>query len=268
MKHYLINLTWRCQNKCSYCWMQNTVGRRPDLLGAPERSFDEWSEAVVRDTPVLIDIAGGEPLLIPWLPAFILKHSEVKFGLSTNGLAWRALRKLLTIFPENLVSCAISYHPEANKRLPDYDERWMGSLRWVAGRGLRPITNIVNYRSNVEQSQHILTQLKELGIHCSISPYEETDGLGTKRSVGLSCQGGVDHLVIAPDGTAWPCLTALRSPYWRELSLGNWIDGTIDLSRRVQPCYLDCVDYYVLPEQHEAGDMWGVKARPATRGQR
>ena len=84
----------------------------------------------------------------------------------------------------------------------------------------------------------------------------------TTNETGLICKGGIDHLVIAPDGTAWPCLSALRSPDWREMILGNWLDGKIDLSRKPQPCYLNCTDYYVLKEQHSNGDMWGVDAKP------
>lgn len=266
MKHYLINLTWRCQNRCSYCWMQNTVGQRPELFGAPERSFAAWSAAITRDPPKLIDIAGGEPLLIPWLPALILSHPEVAFGLSTNALSRRGLRRLMKVRPANLISIAVSYHPETVRRLPEYDRRWLKDVHWLVDHGVRPVTNIVDYRDNVERSRHILSEMEEHNIPCSVSPYEEVAGLGEKRGVGLNCRGGIDHLTIAPDGTAWPCLTALRSPYWRELALGNWIDDTIDLNRREQPCYLDCVDYYVLREQHDAGDMWGINAALATGG--
>ena len=35
MRHFLINPTWRCQNACSYCWVQQTVRVRPELMNAP-----------------------------------------------------------------------------------------------------------------------------------------------------------------------------------------------------------------------------------------
>jgi hypothetical protein len=119
----------------------------------------------------------------------------------------------------------------------------------------------------VERAQWAIQWMHESGVKYELSPYEQMGTLGQVLEQGLCCKGGVNHLTVAPDGTAWPCLTALRSPFWEALALGNWLDDTIDLSKKPQPCYLNCVDYYVLPEQQKVRSRtrprrlsgWGMK---------
>lgn len=128
--------------------------------------------------------------------------------------------------------------------------------------GARPHCNIVCANDNEETSREVRVWLANIGGHYDLSPYEPTAQLGTLRAPGLRCQGGINHLTMAPDGAAWPCLTALRSPYWRETCLGNWIDGGIDLRRKPAPCHLECADYYILATQHPSGEMWRTEPRP------
>lgn len=263
-KHYLINPTWRCHNAgvCRYCWVNQTVRERPELYHAAERPLIDWAVAIERDTPDVIDIAGGEPLLIPWLGALIQAFPQVSFGLSTNGLALRNLRRLVQMGLRNVVAVNVSYHPDAARVDPEYDTKWKTAITTILNAGGHPHTNVVDAFDNVDRAEHIRRWLHSVGVRCVVSPEEPMGTLGTLRDTGLICEGGVNHLTIAPDGTAWPCLTTLRSPYWADLSLGNWLDNTIDLSRKPQPCHLDCADYYILPQQHVAGDMWGIEARP------
>lgn len=262
MKHYLIQPTWRCHNRCSYCWVNTTVLTRPEMQAAPERPLADWVAAIERDRPDLVDIAGGEPLLVPWVIDLIEACPATRFGLSTNGLNARGIERLVSRRLPNLVAINVSYHPEAEDRWVGYRARWqqtVGSLK-AAGYALGP--NLVDHGANVERAAPVLRWLEGLGIRYAVSPYEESAGLGTPQAQGLCCQGGVQHLNIAPDGSAWPCLTSMRSPLWVEYRLGNWLDGPLDLSRKPQPCYLWCHDYYVLAPSHPNGDMWGVEARP------
>jgi len=267
MKHYLINPLWRCQNQCSYCWVQQTVRQRPELYDVPERPMADWVAAIQRDAPDIVDIAGGEPLLLDWTIDLITACPDTAFGLSTNGLAFAQIERLCAIKPQNLLAINISYHPEGKERNAGYDRQWKRTITLMRSLGAKPHTNIVNAPGNVKKAGEVLIWLEKQGCKWEISPYERMDVLGDKLPQGLCCQGGVNHLTIAPDGMAWPCLTALRSPYWKELALGNWLDGTIDLSRKPQPCHLNCVDYYVLPQEHEAGDMWNTQARPCEAAQ-
>jgi organic radical activating enzyme len=265
MKHYLINPTWRCQNHCPYCWVRKSVKQRPEMVHAPERPLADWIAAIQRDRPEMVDIAGGEPLLTGWIPELVLACPETRFGLSTNGLADGELQRLAHIKPRNLLSVALSYHPDSE--WPHYEQRWRRAAVIVGMAWGHRLFNVVDYADNVARAQGAITWLQSVNGRMTISPYEETDDLDAMQPTGLTCQGGVTHLVIAPDGATWPCLTTMRSPLWRETCIGNWLDGELDLSRKPEPCHLYCADYYILGPGHEAGDMWGTKPRPIEGGE-
>jgi len=197
-----------------------------------------------------------------WIPALLNACPQTRFGLSTNGLYPKALRKLAEAAPSNLLSINVSYHPNGRGHYGNYDKVWQESIRALSQGEGRPHPNIVDFEDTVALSADAMKWMDANGINYVVSPYEEMETLDALQPQGLCCRGGIDHLTIAPDGSAWPCLTTLRSPYWRETCLGNWLDGELDLSKKPEPCHLYCLDHYVLETQHEAGDMWGVKARP------
>jgi len=266
VKHWLINVTWRCQNRCSYCWLNNSIRTRPEMLMAQERSAYDWAKAIERNKIDLVDIAGGEPLLVPWVPMLISEMGNTIFGLSTNGLDIRAVRKLASLKPTNLIAVNVSYHPDTRARVQDYNARWQEAVHILREAKIRVHCNLVDYSDNRGRSADMLDWLRCEDVPFEISPYEEVCGLDAKLELGLCCLGGATHMTVAPDGSAWPCLTTLRSPYWRETCIGNWVDGTTDLLRKQQPCFLNCTDYYVLKNQHAAGDMWGTDAKPYEEG--
>lgn len=266
MMHLLLNPTWRCQNQCSYCWLNDSIRAHPELLHAQEREPQDWIAAIMRDVPDLVDVAGGEPLLLEWLPSLFGECSRTRFGLSTNGLALRALRRLCQQRPGNVVAINLSYHPETKERIADYDERWLEALRTLREANAPVHVNVVDHGDNAAASEHILAYLREENVRHEVSPYEDVTALSGLRDTGLVCKGGINHLVVAPDGEAWPCLTTLRSPYWEGTQLGNWLDGEVDMSKRIQPCHLQCHDL-ILKERHIAGDMWGTDPREVGEGE-
>ena len=260
MKHYLINPTWRCQNQCSYCWVQRTVRQRPELYHAQERPWQDWAAALHRDPPDIVDVAGGEPFLWEGLADLIRACPHVMFALSTNGVASAAIQAFCDLSKApNLNSINISFHPESEKTIPRYLWHWRTSALTLMDTGYLVHSNVVDYGDNEERAYRIMGQWKAKYI---LSPYENMDILKEKQAQGLCCEGGVNHLTVAPDGTAWPCLSTLRSPYWAETAIGNWLDDTIDLNRKPQPCHIYCIDHYILETSHSGGDMWRVNAHP------
>jgi organic radical activating enzyme len=258
MKHYLIQPTWRCHNNCAYCWVEQSVRIHPDLYKVKERPVEDWYDALKRDRPDIVDVSGGEPLLLNWVPSLMRAAKSITFGLSTNGLATDGIKDLCNEFIPNIVSINVSIHPTS--KLRGNFERWKNSVTMLTEAGYRIHCNIVDAPGNVELAKQAIDWLNENKINYVVSPYELVSGLGTLKELGLSCMGGINHITVIPDGTAWPCLTTLRSPYYKERSIGNWLDGT--LLENKQPCYLDCTDYYVLSKEHVAGDMWNVQAKP------
>lgn len=261
MKHYLINITWRCQNNCPYCWLNDTVRQRTGMMAAPERSPREWIAAIRREWVDTVDIAGGEPLLYEGLLDILDALPRISFGISTNGQALEAIDKLCAKRRENVICVNLSLHPQSELQ----DERTFKYAATMLHNARYPlICNLLDWGDNIQRAAPMAAWLREHDVPVVVSPFEDVTNLGTERATGLRCKGGTSHLTLAADGAAWPCLTALRSPYWREWALGNWVDDTIDLGKRVQPCYLDCTDYYVLKDRHAAGDMWGVEPREVT----
>lgn len=261
MKHYLANVTWRCQNRCSYCWMQKSVSKRPELTTATERPMMDWVEAIHRDHVDILDIAGGEPLLLDWIPDLIRACPATQFGLSTNGLSGPGIARLAKARPYNLLGVNVSYHPETLSWNADYHDRYAEALNTLRSAGVNVHANVVNAPGVAEGAAEVIEKLRAAGVSVVVNPDERVEDLGILTDTPLECDGGITHLTVAPDGTAWPCLTTLRSPYWAEMSVGNWLDNTIDLSRKPVPCRLKCVDYYVLKHEHSNGDMWGINAR-------
>lgn len=261
MKHYAAHLTWRCVNRCAECWVRQTVYQRPEALHVAERPMEDWLAAVRRDPPGMLELLGGEPFILEWLYPFI-REAGCPTAISTNAVLTNTIQAFAARpHLPNLRSITCSYHPDAPHT--DYEDRWRRSVTILRGAGYNVCCNLVDYPQYREQAAATINWLETMGIQTLVSPYEVTAHLGERLPLGLVCQGGVDHLLIAPDGEAFPCFTAFRSPYWKEYSLGNWLDGTVDAGRKPVPCYLNCVDYYVLPHEHAAGDMWGSKPRPA-----
>jgi len=263
MKRYAAHLTWQCVNRCAECWVRATVYQRPEVLHVRERTAAEWIAAAERDTPDMLELLGGEPFLFEGLYE-LCARANCYTAISTNCVLMDRIAAFCARpHVETVRSITCSYHPDAPHA--NYEWRWRRSVMLLAGAGYSVCCNLVDYPGYRERAEATLAWARKAGVQVVINPYERTEQLGELRETGLVCRGGTDHLLIAPDGTAYPCFTAFRSPYWREYELGNWIDGTVDAVRKPAPCYLDCVDYYVLPHEHSAGDMWGSRPRPVGR---
>jgi hypothetical protein len=263
MKHYLINTTWRCQLSCSYCWVRRHVNHTPGLNDVIERPYKDWVNAIQRDLPDIMDIGGGEPLSLPWTLDLICAFPEIKWGLSTNGLNADRIIELADYRLPQIININLSYHPEAARQYTWYDNQWKRQILMLLDAGYCLSPNLEDVNKNVERSQWAIDWLNELDLHMVISPLcGGRKELAFPQEQALTCEAGINFLTVGPDGTAWPCLSALNSYAWKETSIGNWLDGTIDLSRKPNPCHLYCVEYNVQYAQHESGDFWGIHARP------
>jgi uncharacterized Fe-S cluster-containing radical SAM superfamily protein len=263
MKHYLMNPTWRCQSNCPECWVRQAFWWDPAIMGAVEAPFWAWRDAIAADTPDIMDVAGGEPLLVPWVIDLIHLFPQVKWGLSTNGLLTRRIDELAEAKLRNIVSINVSFHPNITRWLHTYKALYLRTLRVLLNAGYSVHTSVVDYGDNVQVAREMVEhECKEIGLPFYISPYEDMN-LDWNDPQGMLCQGGINHLVMDPAGDMWPCLSTLRSPYRHQRKMGNWLEKSPVISRcNEQPCHVYCIDYHILAKQHPAGDMWNVQARP------
>ncbi len=256
--HLLLNPTWRCaQPFCRYCWLNTTIRQRYELMSARERPLEDWLRIVPKlHKGDMVDICGGEPFMLDWLGEFChaIARTGAEWAITTN------LKEVLNIMnflrdPPKGGFFTASWHPDSHMAFFDF----MLGLNTIKERGYPISVNIVD--TVKDESLATIRMLDKYGIPVHISPYEHPPDLEAPDERGFLCKAGETHLTIGPDGTAWPCLTALRSPYWKERILGNYLDGTVDLSKKSQPCMLRCEQAGILAQKHHAGDMWGCEAK-------
>jgi hypothetical protein len=264
VKHYLMNPTWKCQLPCSYCWVRRHINRLP-LTHAVERPLADWIAAIRRDPPETMDIGGGEPLTLPWTLDLIASFPGIKWGLSTNGLNTDRIQELADRHLRQIVNINLSYHPEAARMYDWYDALWKRHVLLLAAAGYPVGPNLEITPYNMEHGQWAIDWLRAQGLHMVVSPLcgGRDELKAPSPGPALVCDAGKNFITIAPDGQAWPCLSALNSYAWAETSIGNWLDDTIDLSHKPNPCRLFCVEFNVQYALHESGDFWGINARPA-----
>lgn len=186
-----------------------------------------------------IDIMGGEPFMLGWMPRFISSalHSGLSVNVSTNGSLPDALEGLggLEGMPLqvgiSLEGATAATHAELTGS--DNFDLAIKSLRTLQALGLSPIAKTVVSRRTVGELEPIARMLAAMGIakyyliHMdalepddSAYSYPEFVELCERlRSpieigkvhascfdiAGLRCAGGSRKLLIMPDGAAYPC---------------------------------------------------------------
>ena len=262
-KFYLLNITWKCQLACHYCWMHRHITPNAELRDVPERTLEEWIAAIKRDTPDLIGLGGGEPLSVSWVLDLIRAFPDVKFAINTNGLNADKMDELASARIPNVIHVNYSYHPDAAKRYEWYDSYYKQNIMALARVDYPVSGSVVIADSYSEQTKSMIAWVRDLGLHMTEIPICTTrPEIETLTDQPLVCDGGITHLFSDPAGNVWPCQTTLNSPFWKSTCLGNWVDGEVDLSNKPVPCYLWCVERNVNSEAHESGDFFHVNARP------
>jgi len=262
-RHYLLNPTWRCPGSCPECWVRRTILLDPKALAEEEHGLDEWVEVFRRDPPATLDIAGGEPFSLPWLPAFIAELRDIRIGLSTNGLYEKHILQLCSRHLDNIISINVSFHPAMMTWYRGYIAQYKRVVSSLHDAGYHVFGSIVQYRDNLTKAMEVRGWFDDNGIPLIVAPYEDMERAAVKQSKTLDCDGGVAHKVFTPSGFVFPCLTSLRSPDRWEYVRGNVFDPSYDPKNECggRSCQLFCYDYYVLQKDHPGGDMWGVNAR-------
>ncbi|MBI5075360.1 MAG: radical SAM protein [Nitrospirae bacterium] len=158
--------TTRCNQSCSFCF-NGPVGHPGDL--SPEHALN-----LLDIMPGLgifdLDIMGGEPFLLPWMPSFI--HAAIKEGImvniSTNGSFPEVMEAFRGLNPEK-INIGISLEgssAQTHRRLTDaaYYEKAVSSIRSLVAMGLDPIVKTVVNRTTMPDIPLIAELLSKLGV--------------------------------------------------------------------------------------------------------
>lgn len=158
--------TLRCNQRCSFCFNDGASTVR-DL--APQEAMnllDILCDLGIRD----LDIMGGEPFLLPWMPSFL--HASIKenimVNVSTNGSFPHILEEFRGLGPDR-ITIGVSLEgstPENHNGLTNSDnyEKAIISIRTLVSLGLDPIVKTVINRRNMHDISSIIDLLKKLGV--------------------------------------------------------------------------------------------------------
>jgi radical SAM protein with 4Fe4S-binding SPASM domain len=165
-QHIQLYPTFRCNQRCAFCFNDNASQARDLSAQEALNLLDILCDFGICD----LDIMGGEPFLLPWMPSFL--HAAIKehimVNISTNGSLPDVFEEFSGLSPGR-INVGVSLEgssPEAHDRLTNSDnfEKAITSIRTLVSLGLDPIVKTVVSRRNRDDIQSVIDLLKELGV--------------------------------------------------------------------------------------------------------
>lgn len=255
-----INISWFCdfhanpKTSCKYCWVTMAQSDRSRQLDHPA---EEWLKAIRKNLPetALIDFVGGEPTIFPKFHWLLSELSYThRWSLTSNMGADRW--KLYCEEPiPNCVSWTASFHHTTKDTLEDFATKCL-----ITSRHYPLQVNLVEFPSY--DAHACAAQLAEWKLKVCVSPFEDVRDLNVAGPVPLTCNGGMAHVLLDPEGNVYKCLTQeRRADRWR-WRLGNVFRGDIRWPKTRSVCFIPCDQHYVLDKKHSTVDMWNLDVRP------
>ncbi len=237
--HMAVNLTWECQLRCPICWIDDLGIDRE----SPVRDWTEWRDALSRwGEHALIDFSGGEPLLFPHFHKLMLAlaSANVAWAVTTNMLADDVVERFLRMPVSNCVSWNISYHDGIQR--PQIER----ALQLKAA-GYNVAINAVLHPSEPLPSREDVG-----GLPISWIPYQDWKHGGVDR-IPRICNAGMQHIVMAPDGTVYRCQVELQKGL---PPIGNVLTGQLLAPPSTHLCLIGCSTCYT--QNANAAPGWRV----------
>jgi len=229
LRHFVLELTPYCNQKCVYCynvWKHN-------IYPTGQLDLSDWEEIILRlrkQTKVkLVSISGGEPLLYPHLYELIefIKAQGLDVNLLTNGSlldeprAERLVKLGVSVFEIPLISHDRNIHRNL-KGADDFD-RVVEGIANIGHFGGRVVTVFVATNDNI----HTLGQTMELGIVLG------SRGVMFNR-INPACQ---EHIELMPT------VEDLKSAFSFLNRFGEEFSYPILCSVPVPPCVINMKNY-------------------------
>ena len=252
--------TMACNFKCKYCW-EVQAQERGEFKPEPFKPWQQWLEAWNRLKPLYLDITGGEPFLpgIGLLEVLQGLDREILVSITSN-LSHPLLDFVQRVSPQQVHSITASFHPSENgtKANPMNPEIFIGRIKLLQEFGFRVTANIVAWPEQIWLIPHWVSMFEAQGILWHVDPYQSiayypwtyTEAQQellkryiTSQRVGcvnpepdgkvVSCSGGVDHISVQPDGSAWRCILERQQ---MANCLGNVFDPEFTLLENPGEC--------------------------------
>ncbi|MDP2158001.1 MAG: radical SAM protein [Nitrospirota bacterium] len=158
--------TARCNQDCNFCFNSRSAVVK-DM--SPENALNLLDIMLALNISDL-DIMGGEPFLLPWMPSFL--HAAIKEGImvniSTNGSFPEVMEEFRGLRPEQ-INIGISLEGssgQTHNRLTNAAnfEKALSSISTLVSMGLNPIVKTVVTGATMPGIQSIADLLIKLGV--------------------------------------------------------------------------------------------------------
>jgi len=256
-----INISWFCdfhsnkKTSCPYCWVTMAQSDRSRKL---DHAAEEWLTAIRRQIPAsaLIDFVGGEPTLFPkfkWLVEELSSTHRWSVTSNMSGDRWKSYCEKPV---GNCISWTASYHYTSRDSIHEFAAKCL-----IASRHYPLSVNVVDYPTY--DAAKAAKFLEDYGLKVFFSPFEDVRNLNVAGAVPLTCNGGMTHILIDPEGHVYKCLSQERRADRERWRLGNMFSGEIQWPSKRSLCFIPCDAFYVLNQQHATADMWELDVREA-----
>jgi len=158
--------TTRCNQRCPFCFN----GEDSCTVDLAFKNALVLLDILAENGVLHIDIMGGEPFLLPWMPDFIETGLSKGFSLniSTNGSRPGLLQRLRGTSQErfNIGVSLEGSAPEKHNRLTGADNfvSALESIKDLVASGSDPIVKTVLNEDTAEDIQGILNLIKNIGV--------------------------------------------------------------------------------------------------------
>jgi MoaA/NifB/PqqE/SkfB family radical SAM enzyme len=279
----LINPTWRCNYRCSYCPIVTKFAYTTVVDKSGERNGEDWVEALERLPAAAVYMAGGEPFVYQDIATLInrMPRKHHILGIVTNlsqpVSVYRKIKKRIKLIA--------SLHREHIEPEP-----FVAKIKELSDQ-FEIHVNIVATPENLLHLDMISSELKVKGVTLHVDPFidvvagfhytsEQLEILGrhvhfdrkVKSQMDYGdytpklCSAGRNYFTVSPDGSAYTCYGGMHfnhsSQYTqivadRDVSkyrMGNIFNPEFRLNREDIICSMPC---------NAACDRDSVLIRPA-----
>jgi len=255
----MINISWFCdfhaneKTSCSYCWVTMAQSNRSRSLDRPAKA---WVDAVRKHIPTsaILDFVGGEPTIFPEFHGMIHELSRSHGWAITSNMGGQRYKLYCEKTIRNCVSWTASYHHSSLDTIEEFVEKCARIAKHY------PLSvNMVDFPGyDISAARETLTKN---GFKVHVSPFEDVRDLNVAGPKALTCNGGMAHVTIDPQGYVYKCLTQERRADKEKWRLGNIFEDNVRWPTSRSMCFIPCDQFYTLDQKHVAKDMWGLDVR-------